>query len=196
MGCSNKFKDNLLFLDVGSSGVLIGAGLGDVSILLVDGGAAVALLVDELGWGGHAEEFVHLLERHSLGLWDEEPGEREHGQAERTEDEVSSVSSTSNSSHHVRNGDGNHEVEEPLGGCSDSDVHGTKTGGGDLRDENPADWSPAELEEDGEDEDHGECNVSEWWDRLTSNRWVESYVESDDEHCYTLADGGEEKGLA
>ena len=75
-----------------------------------------------------------------------------HGETERAEDEVGSVTSASNCSHHVGNGHGDDEVEEPLGGGSDGDVHGSKTGGWDLRDENPADGSPAELEENGEDE--------------------------------------------
>lgn len=30
----------------------------------------------------NTEEIVHLLERHTLGFWDKEPYEEEHGEAE------------------------------------------------------------------------------------------------------------------
>lgn len=41
----------------------------------------------------------------------------------------------------------NDKVEEPLCGSTDGHVQGTETSRRDLGDENPADWTPAELEE-------------------------------------------------
>lgn len=79
---------------------------------------------------------------------------------------------------------------------SDGDVHGTKTSSWDLGYKNPADGSPAELEENGEDEDTCQCNVAERWDLLGLSRWVESDVETNEEHGNTLSNGRQKEGLA
>lgn len=120
--------------------------------LLGDGCAG--LLISEL-WVlvDNTEQSIHLLERDTLGLGDEEPHEDEHGEAERAEDEVGSVPALADADQHAGDGLSDDEVEEPLGGGADSDVHGAETCSGDLRDENPADGAPAELEDGGEEED-------------------------------------------
>jgi len=42
-----------------------------------------------------AEELIHSLKRKTLGFWNEEPNEDEHGEGEGTKDEVCSISSLS-----------------------------------------------------------------------------------------------------
>ena len=57
------------------SGILL---VGNMHLLIVHRcGWAVALLIDDFGWGSEAEELVHLLEGHALCLGDEEPCEQE-----------------------------------------------------------------------------------------------------------------------
>jgi len=127
----------------------------NISSRLVDwllGGGRAGLLISKLWVLDDTEESIHLLEGDTLGLRDEEPDEDEHGEAEGAEDEVGSVSGLSDVDQHAGNGLGDDEVEEPLGGSGDGDVHGTETSGGDFGDKNPADGTPTELEDGGKEE--------------------------------------------
>ena len=59
------------------------------------------LLLDQLR---DAEEIVHLLQAHALGLGDEEPDEEEHAETEAAEDQVCAVAVGANGREHVGDG--------------------------------------------------------------------------------------------
>ena len=106
------------------------------------------------------------------------------------------VSIESDSGHHVWRGTGDNEVEKPLGGRSDSDVEGSKTSSRDLRDVDPANGTPAELEETGEEEDANESKVTSTRD-ISGTLWrIKAHVETDVEHGKTLGNRGPEKRAA
>lgn len=90
----------------------------------------------------------------------------------------------------------NNKVEEPLSSSSDGDVHGAKSGRRDLRNENPADWSPTPLEESSEEEDADQRDITEWRDWFACGWWIEASVEADNEHADTLCNGSPQQGLA
>jgi len=48
---------------------------------------------------------------------------------------------------------GDHKIKEPLHSGGYSDIHGAKSSGGNLGDEDPAYWIPAELKESSKEED-------------------------------------------
>lgn len=77
----------------------------------------------------------------------------EHGETERPVDQEGAVTTASTSDEHGQRGTSNDKVEEPLRGSSHGDVHGSKTGSRDLTDVDPADRTPAKLEEGCEQED-------------------------------------------
>lgn len=69
-------------------------------------------------------------------------------------------------------------------------------GGRDLRHDDPATRTPAELEEGGEEEDAREREVADGRDGMSLDGGVEADVEPDDEHGAALGDGGPEEGVA
>ena len=79
---------------------------------------------------------------------------------------------------------------------SNGDVKRSETGSRDLRDVDPADGSPTELEEQGEEEDADESEVSRWGYVLAFDRRVDAHVDTDVEHGHTLGDGGPEERAA
>jgi hypothetical protein len=130
-----------------------------------------------------AKDVVHLLERDTFSLRHQKVREDEHRETEgatksitsayasRTKHagggsfsrrgggslpvyEVRSIAALPNGDHHVRRSPRNDEVEEPLGGGRETNVHGAQPRTGDLGDVDPADWAPAKLEERGEEENH------------------------------------------
>lgn len=142
------------------------------------------------------KDLVHLLERHALRLRDKEPREEEHGEAEAAIDEIRPVARIADGRHHVRGGAGNDKVEQPLGRGSQRDVGGSQTRSRDLRDVDPADWAPSELEEGCEQEDHDDGDVAGWRHGDACLWRIEADVEADVEHCGPLRDGGPEKRFA
>jgi hypothetical protein len=85
------------------------------------------------------------------------------------------------------------KVEKPLGSSSDGDVERPKTRSGYLGYVNPADWSPTELEETGEQENADESEVASRRDVSGSLGRIEAHVETDVQHGKTLGDGGPEE---
>lgn len=144
----------------------------------------------------NSEDLVHFLKRHTLGLRDEEPGEKEHRETETPVNEVCTVSTSTNSSHHIRGGASNDEVEQPLGSSGQRDIGGSQTSSWDLRDINPANRSPPKLEKGCEQEDHDNGDITGRRHRDALLRGVEAYVEADVKHGRSLGDGGPEKRFA
>lgn len=144
----------------------------------------------------NSENLVHFLERHTLGLRDEEPGEKEHRETETPVDEVCTVSTSTNSSHHIRGSASNNEVEQPLGSSGQRDIGGSQTGSWDLRDIDPANRSPPKLEKGCEQEDHDNSDITSRRHREVFLRGVEAYIEADVKHGSSLGDGGPEKRFA
>ena len=140
-------------------------------------------------WCGQGNNWDIPLERNTLGLRNQKPGENKHREAEASKDEVSSISSSANSCQHVRDSLSYDKIEQPLGGSGDSYIHGSQTRSRDLRYENPADGSPSELEECSKQEDARQGNIAEWWNICALHRWEEANIEADDEHCNALSDG-------
>lgn len=187
---------NLLALNVCWLGTLLLS--NDIGLVVgaVAGAANAGLLTSKLGVVDSTEELVHLLEGDTLGLGNEEPDKDEHGEGERAKDEVGTVTGLSDGGKHAGHGLGNDKVEKPLSGSTEGNVHGTETCSWDLRDKNPADGAPAELEECGKEEDADKCNIAERRDGLTLDRWVGADVDTDEEHAETLCDRGPEKRFA
>lgn len=150
-------------------------------------------LLDQLS---DTEQVIHLLERNTLCLRDEEPNEEEHGEAERAIDEESTIAALADGNQHVGRSTGYDEVEKPLRRGRKGDVHGSQPRGRDLRDVDPAAGSPAELEEGGEQEDAHERKVACGGNGLAGDGRGDANVEADVEHGRALGDRGPEEGAA
>lgn len=94
---------------------------------------------------------------------------------------------------HGQHRSGNDEVEQPLSSGTDGDIQSSKTGSGNLRDENPAARSPTELEESSPEVNAHNSNVSKSRDALTSNRRLDATVDTDDVHGKSLGSTGPQK---
>lgn len=92
----------------------------------------------------------------------------------------------------MRDGLSNNEVEEPLSRGRERHIHSSQSCSGNLGDDNPAAWTPAELEESGEKKDAGEGEVANGRDGVAFDWGIEAHVEADDEHGASLGDGGPE----
>lgn len=166
---------------------------GNRGLLIVNTGRWEASLgVRDLGVDD-PKDLVHFLKRHTLGLRDEEPGEKEHRETETPVDEVCTVSTLTNSSHHIRGSASNDEVEQPLGSSGQRDIGGSQTSSWDLRNIDPTNRSPPKLEKGCEQKDHDNSNITSRRHRDTYLRGVEAYVEADVKHRSSLGDGGPEK---
>lgn len=129
--------------------------------------------------------------------WNSTYDKEEHAETEGTEDEICSVTTPSDSDQHDWDGLSNNEVEEPLGCCSESDVHGTKTSSWNLGNKNPADRTPSKLEDACEEEDADESNISEGGDRSSCLWWtIVQDKSTDDEHASCLCKRCPEKRLS
>jgi len=105
------------------------------------------------------EHAVDLLERKTLGLWDEEVGIDEAENAEGTPDEEDLGTKVGLIlGHHVRGDDGNDAVPEPVGGGGETDTTGTDGQREDLADNDPRTRTPGGGKE--EDVDTDESNHS------------------------------------
>ena len=93
----------------------------------------------------------------------------------------------------MRDGLRNNEVEQPLSGSRERNVHGSQSRGRDLGDDNPAARTPAKLEESREEEDAGEGEVADRWDRFPCDWGIEAYIEANHEHGAPLGDGSPEE---
>ena len=90
----------------------------------------------------------------------------------------------------------NNEVEDPLGCGREGYIHRTETSRRDLADQNPTHWSPSELEEGCEEEDHDNGNITGWRYGFACHGRVEAHVKANVEHGEALGDGGPKKRLA
>lgn len=142
------------------------------------------------------ENLVHLLKRNTLGLWDKEPCKDEHGETERPEDEVCTVSRPTNCSHHVRGGTSNNKVEQPLSRSGHGDVGGSQAGSRNLGNINPANGTPSKLEEGCKQEDHDNRDVTSWRDHVALLRRIKPDIEADVEHGRSLSNRSPEEGFA
>src|SRR6202034_507159 len=107
------------------------------------------------------------FEEHSFRFWNEEPGEYEHQNRERSEEKEGPVAIRPKSRKHVWRGPCNNEVEKPLCRSSNRNIQRAKSQGRDLCDVDPWNRAPAELEEDRGKVDAYECDVSCRRQRLT-----------------------------
>lgn len=153
----------------------------------------VLQLLDQLS---NTEQVIHLLERNTLGLRNEEPNEEEHGEAERAVDQESAIAALAHSSQHIGRSTGHDKVEKPLRGRRKGDVHGPQPRGRDLGDVDPAAWSPSELEEGGEQEDAHERKVAGGRHGLADHGRGDAHVDAHVEHGCALGDRGPEQGAA
>jgi hypothetical protein len=131
-----------------------------------------------------------------LSLRDEEPDENEHAQTEAGESNESAVAACSHSDQHVWHCAGDDKVEEPLGGGGESNVKTTEASSRDLRDVDPADRSPAPLEEGRKEVDADERDVASRRNGCILLRRSNAHEDTDVHHRQTHGDRSPEKRLA
>lgn len=155
--------------------------------------AQLDLLLDQLR---DAKQIVHLLETHALRLRDDNPDKDEHAERKTPKNEVRAVAVRAHRRQHVGHRARNHKIEEPLRRGREGDVGGAEARGRDLRDVDPADGAPAELEEGGKEEDADEGDVALGGHGFALDGRVDAHVQADVEHGEALGDGGPEEGFA
>jgi hypothetical protein len=135
---------------------------------------------------------VHLLERDTLGLGNEQISEHERDKGAGAE-EVENAECYGLD--HVRERVDDHELGEPLHADGEHHTKGTDTVGQDFRGNNPGDTVPGETVEDGVDINHGDGGVGAGvlgWDLMEGA--AEFGVNSKVEHGYSSADRAEKQG--
>lgn len=105
----------------------------------------------------------------------------------------SPITLRTDSSQHPGDSTGNDKVEQPLCRSSKGDVQTAETGSRDFRDVDPADRTPSELEESGEEEDADKGNVASRNHRFACLGGLDADIETDVQHCKALRDGSPEE---
>jgi len=106
------------------------------------------------------------------------------------------ITSRSHGLLHGEHSSGNDKVEKPLSSRSNGNIESSKTGSGDLGNKNPAARSPAELEESSPEVDADDGHISKGGDTCTSNRGLNTTVDTDDVHGEELSNTGPQKTAA
>jgi len=106
------------------------------------------------------EHAVDLLERQTLGLWDQEVRVDECAGTETTPDEEDGrLEVTLVFTNHVWSNDGNDGVPQPVGSGRETNSTGSDWQWEDLSDENPSSGTPCASEEEDEDGDEGDLGI-------------------------------------